>query len=67
MYRSIPLDRLVLETDAPFLTPVPHRGKLCEPYHISVIAEFLSTHRQESLEVLAAATTQNAKNLFRIE
>ncbi len=67
MYRQIPLDNLLLETDAPFLTPVPHRGTICEPYHISVIAEFLSGHRQESLEKLAAATSRNAKQLFGIE
>ncbi len=67
MYRSIPLDSLLLETDAPFLTPTPHRGTICEPYHISVIAEFLSGHRQESLEKLAAATSRNAKQLFGIE
>ncbi|HSH55215.1 MAG TPA: TatD family hydrolase [Candidatus Limnocylindrales bacterium] len=67
MYQAIPLDNLLLETDAPFLTPIPHRGTICEPYHISVIAEFLSGHRQESLEQLAAATSRNAIKLFRIE
>lgn len=67
MYRKIPLDNLLLETDAPFLTPIPHRGTLCEPYHISVIAEFMSAHRNQDLTSLAQATTNNAKYLFKIE
>lgn len=66
MYRAIPLQNLLLETDAPYLTPVPYRGKICEPYHIRVIAEFLSGHRQASLEKLAEATTKNAQTLFGI-
>lgn len=62
--RAIPLDRMVLETDAPFLTPAPFRGKICEPNHIRVIGEFLATLRGESLEHLAKVTTSNAQNLF---
>lgn len=65
MYKRIPLDRLLLETDAPFLTPHPYRGTICEPYHIKVIAEFLSGLRGEPLETLAAATTANATRLFK--
>lgn len=64
--KAIPLDNLVLETDAPFLTPVPFRGKICEPKHVRVTAEFLSNVRGESLEVLATATTANAKRLFNL-
>ena len=64
--KSVPLDRLLLETDAPFLTPVPYRGTICEPKHVRVTAEFLSDLRRESLDQLAAATTQNAKELFNI-
>ena len=64
MYRAIPLERLVLETDAPFLTPVPHRGKVCEPKHVIHTAEFLSGLRGESLETLASETTHNARSLF---
>ena len=66
MYRTIPLDKLLLETDAPFLTPVPYRGKICEPYHIRTIAEFLAGQRGESLEAIATATTRNARQLFGI-
>ncbi len=64
--KAVPLQKLLLETDAPFLTPVPFRGKICEPKHVRVTAEFLSDLRGESLESLAAATTQNARGLFKI-
>lgn len=64
--KAVPLTRLLLETDAPFLTPAPDRGRICEPKHIAAIARFLSQLRDESLEDLAAATSSNAVNLFRI-
>lgn len=64
--KKVPLDRLLLETDAPFLTPVPFRGKICEPKHVRVTAEFLAKLRGESLEHVAQATTNNAKKLFGI-
>lgn len=64
--KAVPLDSLLLETDAPFLTPVPFRGKICQPKHVRVTAEFLSGLRGESLESLAAATTANAKRLFKL-
>jgi TatD DNase family protein len=64
--KAVPLDNLLLETDAPFLTPVPFRGKICQPKHVRVTAEFLSKLRGESLESLAAATTANAKRLFKL-
>jgi len=66
MYRAIPLTNLVLETDAPFLTPTPYRGRICEPYHTATIAEHAAKSRGISLEELAAATTANARNLFGI-
>ncbi len=64
VYRAIPLENLLLETDAPFLTPVPYRGSICEPYHVETTANFLSDLRKESREALARATTFNAKQLF---
>lgn len=64
--KAVPLHRLLLETDAPFLTPVPFRGTICQPKHVVETAKFLSHLRQESLEELAAATTHNAGNLFNL-
>ncbi len=66
MYKAVPLDRLLLETDAPFLTPVPFRGKICEPVHIRTIAEFLAGARGQTLEEIARVTTNNAQQLFGI-
>jgi TatD DNase family protein len=62
----IPLDRLLLETDAPFLTPVPHRGKVNQPAFVRVIAEFHAKRRHISLEEIATATTTNATALFAL-
>lgn len=64
--RALPLNRLLLETDAPFLTPVPYRGTICQPKHVGVTAEFLSRLRGETLERICAETTQNAKALFKL-
>ena len=66
MYRSIPMERLVLETDAPYLTPTPYRGTINEPKHIRTIAEFVSSQRSIGLEDVAEATTRNAHLLFKI-
>jgi TatD DNase family protein len=62
--KAVPLDRLVLETDAPFLTPTPYRGTICEPKHTRVTAEFLAGLRGESLDELAIRTTENARSVF---
>ncbi len=62
--KAVPLEKLVLETDAPYLTPAPYRGTICEPKHVRVTAEFLADLRDESLEILADATTTNAHMLF---
>ncbi len=66
MYVTIPQQSLLLETDAPFLTPAPNRSIICQPKHIVQTAEFLAGIRDETIEQLAQATTQNACNLFSI-
>lgn len=65
--KKVPLEKLLLETDAPFLAPKPYRGTTCEPKHIRTIAEFLAELRGEELDELAKATTDNAEKLFRLE
>ena len=64
--KAVPLDKLLLETDAPFLTPKPFRGTMCEVKQVVLTAEFLSQLRGESLQQLAAQTTHNAKELFKL-
>ena len=65
--RAVPKDKLLLETDAPFLTPTPYRGTICESKHVRVIAEFLSKLRGESLAEIAQVTTNNAIQLFGLK
>ncbi|MFZ1249080.1 MAG: TatD family hydrolase [Candidatus Saccharimonadales bacterium] len=65
-YRTIPQQSLLLETDAPFLTPTPFRGKVCEPMHVVQTAEFLAELRGQTIEQIAHATTENALQLFRL-
>ncbi|WHO37225.1 TatD family hydrolase [Sphingobium sp. AP49] len=60
----LPLDRLLVETDSPFLAPVPHRGKACEPAFVADTARFLANLRGERVEELAAATSSNFLRLF---
>ena len=62
--RSIPLDRLLIETDAPFLAPVPHRGKTCEPAFVADTAAFLAKLRGEPVEQVAEVTSRNFHRLF---
>lgn len=66
MYRAIPIENLVFETDSPFLTPVPYRGTICEPYHVRTTADFLAHLRGENVETLAKAATVNARQLFNV-
>jgi TatD DNase family protein len=62
--QSLPLDKLLIETDSPFLAPVPHRGKPCEPAFVADTAKFLAALRGETLEQLSSATSANFRKLF---
>jgi TatD DNase family protein len=64
---AVPLDRMLIETDAPFLTPAPHRGKRNEPAYVALVAERLAALRVMTVEAFSAATTANAKRLFGLE
>lgn len=61
---QIPSDRLLVETDSPFLAPVPHRGRPCEPAFVADTARFLAERRGVTLEELESVTTSNFKRLF---
>lgn len=63
--RAAPLDRLLVETDCPYLAPVPHRGRRCEPAHVADVAAKLAEIKGVSVETLAAATTENFFRLFQ--
>jgi TatD DNase family protein len=62
---EIPADRLLVETDSPFLAPVPHRGRPCEPAYVADTARFIAGLRGESVETLAENTTRNFFGLFK--
>jgi TatD DNase family protein len=64
--RRVPLDRLLIETDAPYLAPVPHRGKTNEPGFVRHVGEFLATLRGLDAERLAAATSENFDRCFNL-
>lgn len=64
--KACPLDKMVLETDCPFLSPAPLRGQVNEPANVRLVAEFLAELRGERLEDLARATTANAQKLFNL-
>lgn len=67
MWDQIPLEKMLLETDAPFLTPVPLRGKVNEPAFVRHVAEYHAKRRGVELDELARATSANAKILFSLE
>ncbi|CDS55196.1 Putative deoxyribonuclease YcfH [Polaromonas sp. CG9_12] len=62
--RFVPLDRLLIETDSPYLAPMPYRGKTNSPSYVPFVAKQLAEIKQESLETIAKATSQNFERLF---
>ena len=64
--KEIPLDKILIETDAPFLAPVPFRGKKCEPKMVKETAKILAKIKEKSFEEIANKTSENAKNFFKI-
>lgn len=63
---GVPLERIVLETDAPYLAPVPHRGRRNEPAHVVLVAERLAALRGLAVDDVARVTTAAARSLFRL-
>ncbi|PLS80979.1 preprotein translocase, partial [Candidatus Saccharibacteria bacterium] len=66
MYGAIPLEKMLLETDAPFLTPVPKRGTINEPAFVTYVAHHIADLQNTTLEELSAATDANATTLFSL-
>ena len=64
--KTIPDDRILLETDSPYLAPTPHRGEKNEPKYIPLIAEELSKIKDKSIEEIARITTENTMKIFNI-
>lgn len=62
--RTVPADSYMIETDAPYLAPVPHRGKRCEPAYVADTARAIATLRGESITQIASDTTRNALHFF---
>ncbi|QIW15330.1 metal-dependent hydrolase [Pasteurellaceae bacterium RH1A] len=64
--RKVPLDRLLVETDSPYLAPIPYRGKPNQPAYVREVCEYLASLKGVSVEEMAAVSTQNVKHLFKI-
>lgn len=64
---EIPLEKLLIETDAPYLTPHPHRGKRNEPFYVTLVAEEIAKIKELPIEEVASVTTKNALKLFQID
>jgi TatD DNase family protein len=65
--KKVPEDRLLIETDSPYLAPIPYRGKPNYPFHVYHVAEFIAKLRGVSLDYLAALTTKNFYSLFAVQ
>lgn len=65
--QEIPLEKLLIETDAPYLAPHPHRGKRNEPVYVTLVAEEIAKLKEVSIEEVAKVTTKNALKLFTIK
>lgn len=65
--RIVPLDRILVETDSPYLAPVPHRGKENQPAYVRDVAEYMAVLKGVSIEELAEQTTRNFAKLFHIQ
>jgi TatD DNase family protein len=66
LVKYAPLDRIVTETDAPFLTPIPHRGSRNEPSYVIIVGEFIAKLKGISFDEVNEITTQNSKKIFKI-
>jgi len=64
--KALPLDRILIETDSPYLAPVPYRGKMNEPGYVAHVAEYIATLKDVSLREVAERTTDNFHQLFKV-
>lgn len=64
IFRTLPLEKILIETDAPFLTPIPRRGTINTPKNVIYITNFLAELRGENADTIATATTRNARSVF---
>jgi TatD DNase family protein len=67
MVAKVPLERILIETDAPYLTPVPYRGKRNEPLYVEFVARRIAEIKNVSFEEVVDKTEENTKNLFKLE
>ena len=65
--RQAPLDRMLIETDSPFLAPVPYRGRRNEPAYVAEVAQYIATLRQSTVEEIGKATAENFKSFFELD
>jgi TatD DNase family protein len=67
MVAKVPLERILIETDAPYLSPVPYRGRRNEPLYVEFVAQRIAKIKNISLEEVIEETTNNAKKLFSLD